>query len=72
MIPMLRDKQVALVAHDNRSDLIEWAAFNRDLLAHRGGTPQRAMRIGLCEQKDPAHNERGPGVAARASTSSDG
>jgi methylglyoxal synthase len=34
-IPMLRDKKIALVAHDNKKrDLIEWAAFNRDLLAH--------------------------------------
>ena len=29
------DKRIALVAHDNKKrDLIEWAKFNRDLLAH--------------------------------------
>jgi methylglyoxal synthase len=34
-IPMEHDKRIALVAHDNKkNDLIEWAKFNRDLLAH--------------------------------------
>lgn len=34
-IGMTRDKRIALVAHDNKKqDLIEWAKFNRDLLAH--------------------------------------
>jgi methylglyoxal synthase len=34
-IAMGRDKTIALVAHDNKkSDLVEWAKFNRDLLAH--------------------------------------
>src|SRR5512135_1093062 len=34
-IPMLTDKRIALVAHDNKKkDLLEWAKFNRDLLAH--------------------------------------
>ncbi|GAB4470044.1 MAG: methylglyoxal synthase [Anaerolineales bacterium] len=29
------DKKIALVAHDNKKrDLVEWARFNRDLLAH--------------------------------------
>jgi methylglyoxal synthase len=32
---MLPDKRIALVAHDNKKqDLVEWAKFNRDLLAH--------------------------------------
>ncbi|NMB56137.1 MAG: methylglyoxal synthase [Leptolinea sp.] len=34
-IPMEHDKKIALVAHDNKKkDLLEWAKFNRDLLAH--------------------------------------
>lgn len=34
-IPMGRLKKIALVAHDNmKRDLVEWAKFNRDLLAH--------------------------------------
>ncbi len=34
-IAMRRDKKVALVAHDNKKrDLVEWARFNRNLLAH--------------------------------------
>ena len=34
-IAMEHDKKVALVAHDNKKgDLMEWAKFNRDLLAH--------------------------------------
>jgi methylglyoxal synthase len=34
-IAMLHDKKIALVAHDNKKpDLLEWAKFNRDLLAH--------------------------------------
>jgi methylglyoxal synthase len=32
---MQPDKNIALVAHDNKKqDLLEWAKFNRDLLAH--------------------------------------
>ena len=32
---MLHDKKIGLVAHDNKKrDLVEWAKFNRDLLAH--------------------------------------
>jgi methylglyoxal synthase len=34
-IPMLHDKKIALVAHDNKKrDLVDWAKYNRDLLAH--------------------------------------
>jgi methylglyoxal synthase len=34
-IAMDHDKKIALVAHDNKKrDLVEWAKFNRDLLAH--------------------------------------
>lgn len=34
-IVMKPDKRIALVAHDNKKrDLVEWAKFNRDLLAH--------------------------------------
>ena len=34
-IAMKPDKKIALVAHDNKKqDLVEWAKFNRDLLAH--------------------------------------
>jgi len=35
VIVMAPDKKIALVAHDNKKrDLVEWAKFNRDLLAH--------------------------------------
>ena len=34
-IAMDHDKKIALVAHDNKKrDLVQWAKFNRDLLAH--------------------------------------
>ena len=34
-IEMGLNKKIALVAHDNKKlDLLEWATFNRDLLAH--------------------------------------
>jgi methylglyoxal synthase len=34
-VAMEHDKKIALVAHDNKKqDLMEWAKFNRDLLAH--------------------------------------
>ena len=34
-IAMAPNKKIALVAHDNKKvDLVEWATFNRDLLAH--------------------------------------
>jgi methylglyoxal synthase len=32
---MAKDKKIALVAHDNKKqELVEWARFNRELLAH--------------------------------------
>jgi methylglyoxal synthase len=34
-IAMAHDKRIALVAHDNKKrDLVEWAKYNRKLLAH--------------------------------------
>jgi len=34
-IAMEPDKKIALVAHDNKKqDLVDWAKYNRDLLAH--------------------------------------
>jgi methylglyoxal synthase len=34
-IIMVPNKKIALIAHDNKKkDLLEWAKFNRDLLAH--------------------------------------
>src|SRR5450432_2185992 len=34
-VVMERNKRVALVAHDSKkADLVEWAKFNRELLAH--------------------------------------
>jgi len=34
-IAMEHDKKIALVAHDNKKrDLVDWAKYNRDLLAH--------------------------------------
>jgi len=34
-VMMGHDKKIALVAHDNKKrDLVEWAKYNRDLLAH--------------------------------------
>lgn len=44
-IAMEHDKKIALVAHDNKKqDLIEWAKYNRTLLAHnrlRWSDPER-------------------------------
>jgi len=53
-IAMGRDKNIALVAHDHmKRDLVEWAKFNRDLLAHHrvyatgttGAVLERELRI---------------------------
>lgn len=34
-VAMAHDKKIALVAHDHKKgDLVEWAKYNRDLLAH--------------------------------------
>ena len=34
-LPMQKNKRIGLVAHDNKKrDLLEWARFNRTLLAH--------------------------------------
>lgn len=34
-LPMQKNKRIGLVAHDNKKrDLLEWAKFNRNLLAH--------------------------------------
>jgi methylglyoxal synthase len=51
-IPMEHDKKVALVAHDNKKrDLVEWAKYNRDLLAHHKvfatGTTGRILELEL-------------------------
>ncbi|MBK7701772.1 MAG: methylglyoxal synthase [bacterium] len=49
---MLNDKRIALVAHDNKKrDLLEWALYNRDLLAHHDvyatGTTGKALEEAL-------------------------
>ena len=55
-IIMNHDKKIALVAHDNKKrDLLEWAKFNRDLLAHHvvyatgttGATLQRELGLAI-------------------------
>ncbi|MBU2446223.1 MAG: methylglyoxal synthase [Bacteroidetes bacterium] len=52
-IVMQQDKKIALVAHDNKKrDLLEWAKFNRNLLAHHvvyaTGTTGEALERELC------------------------
>jgi methylglyoxal synthase len=52
-IAMEHDKKIALVAHDNKKpDLVEWAKFNRDLLAHHivyaTGTTGALLERELC------------------------
>ncbi len=51
-IVMEHDKRIALVAHDHKKrDLVEWAKFNRTLLAHHKvyatGTTGRVLEIEL-------------------------
>lgn len=51
-LAMNRAKRIALVAHDNQKrDLLEWAAFNRDLLAqhelYATGTTGKLLRQAL-------------------------
>lgn len=50
---MEHDKKIALVAHDNKKrDLVEWAKFNHDLLAHHKiyatGTTGELLEKELC------------------------
>jgi len=52
-IAMQLDKKIALVAHDNKKrDLLEWAKYNRDLLAHHRvfatGTTGEVLEKVLC------------------------
>ena len=68
-IEMGMNKKIALVAHDNKKrDLIEWAKYNRDLLAHHKvyatGTTGAVLEKEL-EVSHQAARER----AARAATS---
>ena len=51
-IPMEHDKKIALVAHDHKKrDLVEWAKYNRVLLAHHEvfatGTTGKILEKGL-------------------------
>ena len=58
-IVMVQDKKIALVAHDNKKrDLLEWAIFNRDLLAHHeiyatGTTGETLEQAGTENQEAP-------------------
>ena len=54
-IAMEHDKKIALVAHDNKKrDLVEWAKFNRVLLAHHQiyapGQPARYWNTSLASK----------------------
>lgn len=51
-LPITARKRIALVAHDNKKkDLLEWARYNRDLLAKRGlcatGTTGTLLELAL-------------------------
>ncbi len=51
-IVMEPDKKIALVAHDHKKrDLVEWAKFNRDLLAHH--QVYATGTTGLLLEKEP-------------------
>jgi len=76
-IPMARNKKIALVAHDRKKrDLLEWATFNRDLLASHeihatgttGGLLERTLRVPVRKlQSGPLGGDQqiGAGIASR-------
>jgi methylglyoxal synthase len=50
-ILMVHYKKIALVAHDNKKrDLLEWAMYNRDLLAHHEVYATGTTGETLCQQ----------------------
>jgi len=62
-ITMKPDKKIALVAHDNKKrDLLEWAKYNRTLLAHHDlyatGTTGKVLERELDLKINPLHIRR--------------